>query len=141
MKIEKTPRIILDEEDLLAFDRVKKLLEQLCTNKVVIEQETTSLLDCRYGMYKGEDFIDTIDVIDVILQVSENKEKAEQIIDEFTKKKLETLNKLIDSRCDMFGIAGTLDYLIKQGYTEKELISMFFDSGDVKEAFERAKED
>ena len=55
-------------------------------------------------------------------------------------KELETFDEMIDVRCDIYGVGSTLDYLIEQGYTKEELLSMRFDEKDIDEAFVRAEE-
>lgn len=55
-------------------------------------------------------------------------------------KELETFDEMIDERCDTYGVNNTLDYLIEQGYTKEDLLSMRFDEDDIDEAFKRWEE-
>ena len=47
------------------------------------------------------------------------------------KKKQELLNKLLDDRCEMYGVINTIQYLLDDGFTEKEIEKLGFDENDI----------
>ena len=48
----------------------------------------------------------------------------------------ELTDRLLDARCEEWGIRNTILWLKDYGYSQEQIVSLGFDEDDVKEAFE-----